>query len=84
MPRLLVQHPHALTDGQPDTWAVLGGALEDAPRRVEIIARIQHKFDPQAVTTPLLDLEVAAVGVDRAVGLLVEGDVVGLDSYRPR
>ena len=56
---------------------MLGGALEDAPRRVEIIARIQHKFDPQAVTTPLLDLEVAAVGVDRAVGLLVEGDVVG-------
>ena len=72
-----------------DGWSTghVGGAWWCARRCAapcRIIARIQHKFDPQAVTTPLLDLEVAAVGVDRAVGLLVEGDVVGLNSYRPR
>ena len=34
MPRPLVQHPHALADGEPDARPMLGGALEDAPRFV--------------------------------------------------
>jgi hypothetical protein len=60
--------------------------LNELRREIACNANISRQTfgETKAVTTPLLDLEVAAVGVDRAVGLLVEGDVVGLDSYRPR
>jgi hypothetical protein len=41
---------------------------------VDVVAGVQHQFNPHPVPAPLLDLvEVAAVGVERTVGLLVEG-----------
>jgi hypothetical protein len=40
-------------------------------RFVKVVASIEHKLDPQPVAAPLLDLvEVAAVGIERVVGLL--------------
>ena len=72
VPRPLVQHPHALTDCQPDARPVLVGLLEDAACLVEVVAGIEQQHDSQAVLAPLLDLvEVAAVGVVRVVGFLV-------------
>jgi hypothetical protein len=31
-----------LADGQPDAWPVLGSALEDAPRLVEVVACVER------------------------------------------
>jgi hypothetical protein len=72
VPWPLVQHPHALPDREPDARPVLGRPLEDAARLVEAATGVEHKFDPQSVTAPFLDLvEVAAVGVVRVVGFFV-------------
>jgi hypothetical protein len=51
---------------------VLGGALEDAARLIEVAASVLHQLDPQPVPATLLDfVEVAPVGVVRIVGFLV-------------
>ncbi len=66
VPRPLVQHPHALADRQPNARPVLGGAVKDAPRLVEIAAGAQHQLNPQPVAALILDLlEVAVVLSDR-------------------
>jgi hypothetical protein len=44
MPRPLVEHPHALADGEPGARPLLGGALKYAPRLVESIARSSAKL----------------------------------------
>ena len=50
---------------------MLDGVLEDAPRFVKVVARVEHQLNPQPVPAPFLDLvEVAAVGIERVVGLL--------------
>lgn len=42
------------------------------PRLVEVIAGVEQALDPQSAAAPLLDLvEVAAVGIERIIGLLV-------------
>jgi hypothetical protein len=52
-----------LPDRQPDARSVLGSALEDEARLVEVVASVEHQLNPQPVPAPLLDfVEVAAVG----------------------
>ncbi len=64
--RPLVQHAHTLADGQVDARPVLGGALKDAPRLVE--------------ASPLV--EVAAVDLERGVGLLIRPVFIAAVPYR--
>jgi hypothetical protein len=51
---------------------VLSGPLKDATRLVEACASEQQFDDAHAISAPLLDLvEVAALGIQRIVGLFV-------------
>jgi hypothetical protein len=56
VPWPLVQHPHALADGQPDARPLFDRALEDAPGFLKVVASIEHQLDPQSVAASLLDL----------------------------
>src|SRR5690242_21033747 len=72
VPRPLVQDPHALPDCQPNARPLLHNLREYALRLVEAAAGIEHELNPQPVAAPLLDLvEIAAVGVEWIVGLLL-------------
>jgi len=75
----LVQYPCPLADGQSDPWAVFDGVFEYRARPSKAIARIEQAVDLRPVPRPLLNfVEVAVVGIARAVRFLVEINVVGL------
>jgi hypothetical protein len=68
----------ALPDCQSDPWPMLDCRFKDLLRLIEIVASVEHSFDPTAILGPLLDLVVIAlVGDQWLVSLFVEGDVIG-------
>jgi hypothetical protein len=72
----------SLPDRYPDLRPVLDGVGKDFLRLAKTIAGIKQAIDSHAVPRPLLDLvEIAIVSIRRAICLLVEGDVVGLEVW---
>src|SRR5262249_42255845 len=69
----------ASPERQPDPWSMFDRTLEYRAGPTETVAGIEQAIDLRSVPRPLLNLvEVAVVGVARAVGLFVEVNIVWL------
>jgi hypothetical protein len=83
--RPLIDHPCPLPKRQSDTRPMLDRVLEYRAGPAEAVAGIEQAVDLRFVPCPLLDLvEVAIVGIDRAVRFLMEGYVVRLRFFGHR
>ena len=68
----------SLPERQPDPWPPLDSLLEYRAGPAEAVAGIEQAIDLGAIPRPFLDfVEVAVVGIDRAIRVLVEFNVVG-------
>jgi hypothetical protein len=76
--RPLIEYACSLSERQSDTRPMRDRALEYRAGSTETVAGIEQAIDLRSVPRPLLDfVEVAIVGVDRAIGHLMKGDVIG-------
>jgi hypothetical protein len=66
------QYAGALSNGQSDAWAMVGGFTENFLRLIEIIASKEHVPDLKPVLGPLLNfVEIALIRIKWIVGLFV-------------
>ena len=83
--RPLIGHPGALSKHQSNARPMLDGALEHLTCLGKAVAGIKQTVDLHAVLGSLLYfVEIAIVGIRRAIRLFVEVDVSGLRFLRHR